>query len=135
MELSQRREMLEANSERFEERTYSKSLTPEDLDKARMEFSQLAIEISQKKDQLREAMAEIKAEIKPMSEKFEVLLGEIKSRSRIVRGTLYDLADHDEGMMGTYDENGNLIGARRLTPEENQMSIHSVRTLRHAQNG
>jgi hypothetical protein len=47
---------------------------------------------------------------------------------------VYNLADYEEGMMGTYNSMGELIMYRRLTPEERQMSIHSIRTMKVAQN-
>jgi hypothetical protein len=47
---------------------------------------------------------------------------------------VYHLAAFDEGMMCTYDKGGELIQVRKLTPEENQMSINSMRVLRNAQN-
>lgn len=131
---AQRKEMLEANAEKVGEMTYSKPLTPEELEKARMDYSQLAIEIANKQDELRLLTSTLKAEIKPMAEKSRETLTEIRTKHRDVKETVYHLADHEEGMMCTYNSVGELITSRRLTPEENQLSIHSGRVMRIAQN-
>jgi len=129
-----RREMLEANSEKVEQMTYSKPLTPEELEKARMDFSQQAIEIANRQDQLKAVTDAIKAEIKPMLENSRSLLAEIRTKHRLVTEEVFFLADHDSGMMCIYNATGELVSSRRLTPEENQLSIHSSRHLRIAQN-
>lgn len=132
--LKDRAEMLEANAEKVEPMTYAKPLTPEELEKERMNFSQHAIEIAQKQEKLKEITDQYKAEIKPLAEQYRTTLQMIKSKQRLVTEQVYHLADHEEGLMGTYNSMGELISSRRLTPEENQISIHSSRSLRIAQN-
>lgn len=129
-----REEMLEANAEKFGEMTYQKPLTQEEMEAERINFSQMAIEISAKNDKMKDITDQHKAELKPMMELYKETLAMIKTKQRMVTETVYHLADHSEGMMGTYNSRGELITSRRLTPEENQMSIHSSRSLRIAQN-
>ena len=130
----QRKEMLEANSEKVEEMLYSKPLNSEELEKERINFSQRAIEISSKQDTLKEITEKFKAELKPMVDEYKASLQMIKTKHRMVKETVYHLADHETGMMCTYNSMGELISSRRLTPEENQLSIHSSRALRIASN-
>ena len=132
--ISQRAEMLEANAEKVEEMTYPKPLTPEEMEAHRMAFSQMAIEISAKQDRMKEITDQHKAELKPMTDEYKETLSIIKTKQKMVKETVYHLADHEEGLMCTYNNRGELIMSRRLTPEENQLSIHSSRTLRVAQN-
>ena len=132
--ISQRADMLEANAEKVEEMTYPKPLTAEELEERRMAFSQMAIEISAKNDRMKEITDQHKAELKPMVDEYKETLSIIKTKQRMVKETVYHLADHEDGLMCTYNSRGELIMSRRLTPEENQLSIHSSRTLRIAQN-
>lgn len=132
--LHQRAEMLEANAEKVEEMTYQRALSPEELEKTRIEFAQTIIEISTLEDKLKIIVDEHKAAMKPMKDTSKQLLGQIKTKHREVRETVYHLADHETGMMCTYNKTGELIFSRRLTPEENQLSIHLGRTMKAAIN-
>lgn len=127
-------EMLEANCERSEEMTYSKPLLPEEMEAERINFSQKSIELAVKQDKFKEISDQHKAEIKPMMEEARTILQMIKSRQKVVKELVYHLADHEDGLMCTYNQRGELIMTRRLTPEENQMSIHSSRFMKVAQN-
>jgi hypothetical protein len=133
--LNKRAEMLEANAEKVEEMTYPKPLTSEEMEAERMNFSQMAIEISAKQDKMKEITDQHKAELKPMVEAYKETLTMIKTKQRMVKEQVYHLADHADGLMCTYNGRGELIISRRLTPEENQLSIHSSRTLKVAKNG
>lgn len=131
---SQRAEMLEANAEKVEEMTYAKPLLPEEMELERINFSQKSIEVAVKCDKFKEISDLHKAEIKPMLEETRTILTMIKTKQRMVKETVYHLAYHEEGLMCTYNSRGELIISRRLTPEENQLSIHSSRSLRIAKN-
>jgi hydroxypyruvate isomerase len=121
--VGQRAEHLEANAVKVEEMTYHKALNEAELEKERLRFSQLAIEISSKQDR------------RKLVEDYKKTLQMIKTKQREVTENVYHLADHAEGMMCTYNNRGELIGSRRLTPEEHQLSIHSGRVMKVAQNG
>lgn len=133
--LNQRAEHLEANAEKVEEMTYHKALNEAELEKERLRFSQLAIEISSKQDRHKLVVEEFKGEISPLQKDYKKTLQMIKTKQREVTENVYHLADHAEGMMCTYNNRGELIGSRRLTPEEHQLSIHSGKVMKVAQNG
>lgn len=130
----QRAEMLEANAEKVEEMTYQRPLSPEELEKERINFSQISIEVSTTEDKLKAIQDEYKATLKPMKENARQTLTMIKTKHREVKETVYHLADHEAGMMCTYNKIRELIMSRRLTPEENQLSIHLGRTMKAAIN-
>ena len=117
--------MLEANAEKFGEMTYAKPLLPEEMEAERINFSQKSIEIAIKQDKFKEISDQHKAEIKPMIEESRTILSMIKTKQKMVTEVVYHLADHNDGLMCTYNSRGELISSRRLTPEENQLSIHS----------
>lgn len=54
------------------------------------------------------------------------LLTEIKTKQTDVDGTLFHMANHDDGMMEIYDQDGDLVSSRRLRPEEKQGTIFSL---------
>lgn len=122
----QRKMLLEQNADRIEQNEYLKPLTPEDLDLRREKLTDNAIQLSDLEEEKKEAMADFKAKIDPLTKENKGLLVEIKTRQAKVSGVLYHMANHEEGMMETYDENGELIQSRRLRPDEKQQSIFSI---------
>lgn len=126
--------MLSANADNIEEMTYARALSKEELDKRRMEFSQQAIEIARKQDELKSIKETFAADLKPMVTAYRETLQEIKSQQVMVTETVYHLADYDDGMMCTYNKQGELIMTRKLTAEEGQMRITNMKILKTAQN-
>lgn len=50
-------------------------------------------------------------------------------RKATVTGTLYHIADHETGIMNTYDEQGEFISSRRMRPGERvQTKIFAVKS-------
>ena len=78
-------------------------------------------------DEKKEVMQEFKLQMDPLAKQNKKLLTEVKTRQAEVTGALYLMANHDEGMMETYDALGELISARRLRPEEKQQNIFSLK--------
>ena len=71
-------------------------------------------------------MADFKLRTDPLNTANKTLLTEIKTKQTTVDGTLYHMANHEEGWMETYDHDGMLIATRRLRPEEKQGTIFSL---------
>jgi hypothetical protein len=132
--LDQRAEMLEANAESVGEQTYAKPLTQEELDKERIDFTQKAIEVNALEEELKAVKERFAEELKPMREEMKEMMHTLKTRQRVVKGRVFTLKDFTTGMLGVYDDRGDLISSRRMTPEEGQLSINSSRTMKVAQN-
>lgn len=118
--------LLQQNADHIEETTYYKPLTAEELDLRREELTDNAIKLSEYEDEKKEVMQEFKLKMDPLAKANKKLLTEVKTRQAEVSGALYLMANHEEGMMETYDSNGELISSRRLRPEEKQKNIFSL---------
>ena len=132
LKIADRAGMLEANCESMEDMTYSKSISQEELEKVRGEFTQLAIEVAALEDQLKEVKEQFAEKLKPMKDEMKESLHILKTRAKEVKERVYVLKDFSEGMIGIYNNRGELISSRRMMAEESQMSINS--NLRIAQN-
>lgn len=128
LEVKERLLLLQQNSDKIEETTYYKPLTQDELDVRRERLTDNAIKLSEYEDEKKEIMADFKSKSDPLAKENKMLLTEVKTRQAEVKGNLYHLANHDEGMMETYDGNGELISSRRLRPEEKQsQNIFNIR--------
>lgn len=99
---------------------YQKDLTREELNQKREMYTDNNIFLHKKAEEVANFKATIKLQTKPKEAENTKLLSEISSRKQTVVGTLYNIPDHDEGVMDTYDETGEWVGSRYLKPEEKQ---------------
>jgi len=108
---------------------YLKVLSPEELDIKRETLTDNAITLSEQEDELTGIKAGYKAKMDPLRKANKELLGEIKTKQTQVEGTLYHIANHDSGMMETYDELGSLVSSRRLRPDEKQATLFNLKAV------
>lgn len=118
--------VLQENSAKIEQTSYQKNLTADELAARREDLADNCIKLNQFEDELKEVKDEFKIKMDPLKGSNKTLLTEIKTKQSTVDGTLYHMANHDDGMMETYDQEGFLIGTRRLRPEEKQGTIFSL---------
>lgn len=119
----ERLQALKNNADNIEQTTYERELTPEELDGKREMFVDNSIKVSSLEDELNAYKDSYKAQIDPIKKENKVLQQEVKTKKQKVKGTLFHLANHDSGYMETYDETGELIGTRRLRPDEKQARL------------
>lgn len=121
--------ILQDSADSTEDTTYFRDLTTEEIEVRNESYVLNAIELSKHDEVLDIAKAEFKAAAKPIKETNEVLMAEIRTRKASVTGTLYHLADHETGIMNTYDEQGEFISSRRMRPGERvQTKIFAVKS-------
>jgi hypothetical protein len=118
--------MLKNNADKIEETTYDRELTLEELDAKREAFVDNSIKVSQLEDDLDGIKKSFKSQIDPIKLLNKTLQHEVKTKKSTVKGVLFHMAHHDEGMMEFYDENGELISTRRLRPEEKQARLFII---------
>lgn len=123
MPADQRLQMLRDNADSIEQTTYERSLTQDELDSKLESLANNLIDIQKEDEILDKAKEEHKSKVKPIKLQNGQLLREIKTRKAEFDGTLFHFADHDTGFMHTYDETGEMIGSRRLRPEERQARL------------
>lgn len=109
---------LEALAVRTEEMTITRQLTPEEKTKLQQDLSSIAIKRAILEDQLDEIKQKFKNEIDPLKITFKSTVTALRTSVLEQEGTVYQIPSHEEGMMGFYDESGNLINSRPLMPEE-----------------
>jgi len=125
-------EMLEANSDGAEEMDFNIILNPKEIADAKTEFAQRSIEEARILDDFSVVKAEHKATLKPISEDKLILLQQIKTGTKQDFGKCYKLIDHEEKMVGYYNNKGQLVYQRIANAEEaGQMTI--TRDLKKAE--
>lgn len=122
----QRRQLLVDNCDHREETTYMRDLDQEEVNERMGTLSKNLIVISKQDDVLDEHKEAHKAVTKPLKLHNASLLEEIKNRKTEVEGTLFHIADHEQGIMDVYDEMGEFQYSRRLRPEEKQARLFTV---------
>jgi hypothetical protein len=122
----QRLQLLKDNCDDREETTYYKDLSQDDLDIKRESLSDNLVKLSEWEDELTYIKKEHKVKSDPLKVQNKILLTEIKTRKQEVTGVLYHIADHEQGIMETYDEQGEFVSSRRLRPNEKQQKLFPV---------
>lgn len=118
--------LMQENAHKVEQTTYQKSLSQDELAARREDLADNCIKLNQLEDELKEVKDDFKMKMDPMKTSNKTLLTEIKTKQTTIDGTLFHLANHEDGMMETYDNDGYLISSRRLRPEEKQGTIFSL---------
>lgn len=122
----QRLQLLADNCDSHEETTYMRDLDQDEVNDRMSDLSKNLIVISRQDDILDEHKETHKAATKPLKIENAILLEEIKNRKTQVTGVLYNIADQEQGIMETYDENGAFQHSRRLRPNERQLKLTAV---------
>lgn len=118
--------MMQENASKVEQTTYQKALTTDELAARREDLADNCIKLNALEDDLKEIKDDFKLKMDPLKLTNKTLLTEIKTKQTSIDGTLYHLANHEDSMMETYDNEGYLISSRRLRPEEKQGNIFSL---------
>jgi len=116
--------ILRNNADKVEQTDYEKELTEDELIAKREEFVDNSIDVSKLEDELAEKKKEYKNKIEPIKLINRSLQKEIKTKKKWVKGQLFHMADHVNGMMETWDETGELVSSRRLRPDEKQARLY-----------
>lgn len=118
MTQQERLQMLQDNCHDSETGTYTRLLTDEDIAIRKDTLAENYNKVGVLNAELALVKAEYKGKIEPLQREMAIAADEIKSRVTEQSGTLYAFKDEEGGMMGYYDENGDLVNSRRLRPEE-----------------
>lgn len=122
-DLTERLRLLKENCDSSQTTSYVRNLTQEELDFKRELHVDNCIQLGTYDEELKAKKAEYKILMEPLQDQNKTLLRQIKTRQEELKGTIFNYADHEDGMMYTYDENGDLVGSRRLKPEERQKKL------------
>ena len=127
-ELTQKERLmiLQENAAKIEQANYQKPLSADELAARREDLADNCIKLNQFEDELKEVKDDFKLKMDPLKTSNKTLLTEIKTKQTSIDGTLFHLANHEDGMMETYDNDGFLISSRRLRPEEKQGNVFAM---------
>lgn len=118
--------ILADNSDGRETMTYPKQLTEGELTALRENLADNHIEIGKANDELAEAKKEHKDFVKPLQVENKEILKTLKTRYQEVTENVYKLPNHVSGMMEFVNEKGDIVGSRKLRPEERQGNVFSM---------
>ena len=124
-----RKSVLESEAITIEEHVYTKPLSPEELAIKKDEFADQAMVQAAILDEFAEVKAEYKERLEPIKENIKDLLSSIRTKSTTKHGKVFKLADYENQMIHTVDPSGNVIGSRRMLPEERQFRIQSAKAV------
>lgn len=128
MSVKEREHVLSNQCAKKEMRNYSRTLSDSEINQ---EKTQLANDMVSKK-KLEEALANLvkdyKAKIKTIDERTDERLERITNRKKTISGTLYGIANQQQGRMMFYDTFGELIDSRELLPDEKQGQLFLTQT-------
>lgn len=121
--------LLQENASKVEQTTYQKNLSADDLAARREDLADNCIKLNQFEDELKELKDGFKVKMDPLKNTNKVLLTEIKTKQSTIDGTLFHLANHEDGVMEIYDADGYFVSSRRLRPEEKQGNIPFLKAI------
>lgn len=117
---------MQETASKVEQTTYQKTLSAEELSARREDLADDCIKLNQLEDELKEIKDDFSSKMNPLKSANKIRLNEIKTKQSTTDGTLFHIANHEESMMETYDNEGFMISSRRLRPEEKQGHIFNL---------
>lgn len=121
--------LLQETAAKVEQGTYQKVLDDDDLAGRREDLADNCIKLNKLEDELKEYKDDYKAQMEPLKNHNKTLLQEIKTKQTTKMGTLFHLANYEDGVMETYDQDGDFINSRRLRPDEKQGQIFGMKKV------
>lgn len=114
------------NCDKVEEKGYMKPYTPEELARMKETLSETDIVINDIEEEKKEAAADFKARLEPLTKQRKATLEGLKKKAVFVEENCYKFVDPDTREVGYYNENGDLIESRPAYPDELQGSIFQI---------
>lgn len=121
--VEQRKQILSDSCDAIEEIGYMKHFTPEQLLQKKDQLADVSIVIDKVENEKKDAMNAFKEKLKPLNEDKKTLLVDINNKARHVTERCYKMIDYDSRMVGYYTEEGELVHARPIQPQEMQKTI------------
>lgn len=121
-------DMLEANADSAEERTYYVPLDDNEMTERKDRFAKTSIKLAKIEEKKKQVNDEFKKEMAPLIDEKKELLNEIKVGAREEEGVVFKMIDYENGMVGFYNQHGLLVDSRpALEDERRQLTIASSR--------
>jgi len=118
-----RLEQLKNSADKIENFSYPRELSNGEIQELQNNLSQDMIFVDKQDQELKVAKEIFKSATKPVKQQIAKNLQLIRSQVEEVNEEVYLLKDIEEGKMGYYSKDGNLVFERNLRPDEMQYSI------------
>lgn len=120
---SDRLEQLKNSADKVEQFSYPRELSIGEIQELQSNLSQDMIFVDKQDQELKIAKEIFKSATKPVKQQIAKNLQMIRSQVEEVSEQVYLLKDVEEGKMGYYSKEGNLVFERNLRADEMQYSI------------
>lgn len=122
----QRRAFLQDNADSIELTSYTRRFTHEELAEFKDKLSTVAIDINSISIEKKEVMDNFKDRMKPLNVEHSDLLEKIHNKAEVVEEDCFKMISHEEGMVGFYNQIGELVYSRPILPQEKQSTIFNI---------
>ncbi|PIF44330.1 hypothetical protein CLU96_1274 [Chryseobacterium sp. 52] len=121
-----RADNMQAMAHSTEETSYFKALTQEELDLKRETLTDNEIKLSRLEIEKKNFVAGIKKKVDPIIKEKSSLISAIETRHEEIEGILFHVDDQEDGLMYSFDADGEFISSRRLKPDERLGSMFNI---------
>jgi hypothetical protein len=122
----ERRRVMSDTADKKETGTYIKVLSEEEIYERRELLADSSIKLREISEEKKAVLADFKAKEDPVKKQIDNVLTQLKTGQEDRIGDLYLMANHTDGVMEYFDNDGNFIKSRRLKPEERQGKIYNL---------
>lgn len=121
--VEQRAQILKDSCDKIEERSYLSKYDQEETNLLRAELANVSIQLGTIQEELDGIKSDYKGKLKPLQERIDKILYNLKNGGEYVRGECYKFIDQEEERVGWYTPDGYLLEERPITQEERQRTI------------
>lgn len=114
---------LRENAVMSYEKNVIRDFSEEELSDIKTTLSEQAIELNDVEIEKKELTSGLTSKIKVIKGNIKTTLRDLKNKYYENEETVYDIDDQEVGLMHTFDNQGNLLSTRKLTPKEKQLNI------------
>lgn len=122
--VEQRAQILKDSCDKIEERSYLSKYDQEETNLLRAELANVSIQLGTIQEELEEIKSDYKGKLKPLQERIDKILYNLKNGGEYIKGECYKFIDQEEERVGWYTPDGYLLEERPITHEERQKTIH-----------
>jgi hypothetical protein len=126
LSFEERLRLLETNADSVRDGSYFKRLSPEEVEARQQSYVEKDMELDDLEEKKKAFLVEIKSEQDPIKQDIKYLRKELRTGMREVLGKIFNIPDYPNKMMKQYNEFGELLGSRRLRPEEHQSNVFAI---------
>lgn len=121
--VEQRAQILKDSCDKIEERSYLSKYDQEETNLLRAELANVSIQLGTIQEELDGIKSDYKGKLKPLQERIDKILYNLKNGGEYVRGECCKFIDQEEERVGWYTPDGYLLEERPITQEERQRTV------------